>query len=215
VSGSEKGKYRTSFSAHKAYGLGNTIAIFMRSKSIICLLFISLMLVSSAGCLSKDLAGGPTENPAVPKENLPEGFILLAALPEMDSSVDMADYIKEFSGPEDIGPANASVGIYQWGKPGQAYDAKITLIQLSDEEHVTAAISNFKSQETYQDQLAMGLPIFGNATVNGHDSLEIKDIRGDNSIRYLYLWNLGSIVVFVEGNNDRNQSLELADATGL
>ena len=187
----------------------------MRSKNIICLLFISLVLASSAGCLANDPTGASTANPAVPKENLPEGFKLLAALPEMDSSVNMTDYIKEFYGSEDIGPANTSVGIYQWGNPGENYDAKITLIQLSDEEHAKAAVTNFKSQETYQDQLARNLPIFGNATINGHETLEIKDIRGDNSIRYLYLWNTGSIVALVEGNNDRSKSMELASASGL
>jgi hypothetical protein len=185
----------------------------MTMKNIICLLFISLVLAASAGCLAKDPMGA--SNPAVPKEGLPEGFKLLAVLPEMDSSVNMTDYIKDFYGPEMIGPVNASVGIYQWGNPGENYDAKITLIQLSDEEHARAAVSNFKSQEKYQEQLARKLPIFGNATVNGHDALEIKDIRGDNSFRYLYLWNAGSIVALVEGNGDRNQSLELASVSGL
>ncbi|MCK9441728.1 MAG: hypothetical protein M0Q13_09935 [Methanothrix sp.] len=182
---------------------------------LICLLFISLLLASSAGCLAKDPAGAATANPAVPRDNLPDGFKLLAALPEMDGSVNMTDYIKNFYGSEDIGPANASVGIYQWGNPGESYDAKITLIQLSDEEHAKAAVSNFKSQDTYKDLLARNVPIFGNATVNGHETLEIKDIRGDNSFRYLYLWNTGSVVALVEGNNDRNQSLELANAPGL
>jgi len=187
----------------------------MTSKNIICLLFISLLLASSAGCLAKDPAGAATANPAVPKENLPDGFKLLAALPEMDSNVNLTDYIKDFYGSNDIGPANTSVGIYQWGKPGENYDAKITLIQLSDEEHARAAVSNFKSQETYQKLLARNLPIFGNATINGHDTVEIKDIRGDNSIRYLYLWNTGRIVALIEGNNDRSQSQELASASGL
>jgi hypothetical protein len=127
----------------------------------------------------------------------------------------MTDYIKDFYGSEDIGPANASVGIYQWGKPGEDYDAKITLIRLSDEEHAGAAVSNFENQETYQNLLARGVSIFGNATINGHGALEIKDIRGDNSFRYLYLWNTGSIVALVEGNSNKNQSLELASATGL
>jgi len=213
ISESAKGKCRTCFSAHKAYGLGNTIGLFMRSKNIICLLFISLVLASCAGCLAKDQAGASTANPVVPKENLPEGFTLLAALPEMDSSVNMTDYIEDFYGSEDIGPANTTVGIYQWSEPGEGYDAKITLIQLSDEEHARAAVSNFKSQ--YNDQLARKLPIFSNATVNDHEALQIKDIRGDNSIRYLYLWNTASIVALVEGNADRNQSMELANATGL
>jgi len=187
----------------------------MRSENIICLLFISLVLASSAGCLAKDPAGTATANPAVPTENLPDGFKMMAVLPGVNSNLNMTDYIKDFYGSEEIGPANTTVGIYQWGKPGESYDAKITLIQLSDEEHARAAVSNFKSQETYQDQLARKLPIFGNATINGHETLEIKDIRGDNSFRYLYLWNTGSIVALVEGNNNKNQSMELAGVMGL
>jgi len=127
----------------------------------------------------------------------------------------MTDYVKEFYGEKDIGDANVSVGIYQWGKPGVAYDAKVTLIRFIDEEHAKAAISNFKSQKTYTDELARGLAIFGNATVNGHEALEVRDIRDNYSFRYLYLWNAGNIVSFVEGNGDKNQSLELANSTGL
>ena len=185
----------------------------MRSQSIICLLFISLVLSSFIVCMAKDQADGSAAIPAVPKENLPEGFKLLASLPEMDSSVNLTKYIDDFTGAKDIGPANVSVGIYQWGNPGESYDAKITLIRLSDEEHATAAISNFKSQ--YDDMLKRGLPLFENATINGHEALQIKDIRGDNSIRYLYLWNVDNLVTLVEGNHDKNQSIELATATGL
>ncbi len=186
----------------------------MTMKNLICLLFISLVLAASAGCLAKDPLASAS-NPAVPTENLPDGFKLLAILPGENSNLNMTDYIKDFYGPEEIGPANVGVGIYQWSDPGQGYDAKITLIQLSDEEHARAAVSNFKSQEAYQDLLARNVPIFGNATVNGHEALEIKDIRGDNSFRYLYLWNSGSIVALVEGNSDRSKSLELAGASGL
>ena len=187
----------------------------MRSKNIICILFISLLLASSTVCLAVDSASGAVANPAVPKVGLPAGFKLLAALPEMDHHVNMTDYITEFYGEKDIGTANVSVGIYQWGKPGESYDAKVTFIRLLDEEHARSAISNFKSQKTYRDQLARGLPIFGNATVNGHEALEVRDIGGDNSFKYLYLWNTGNIVSFVEGNGDKNQSLELANSTGL
>jgi len=177
------------------------------------MLFLSLVLTSSIGCLAKDSAGAGDVNPAIPKEGLPQGFKLLAALPEMDNSVNMTDYIEDFNGEKDIGPANVSVGIYQWSEPGKSYDAKITLIQLSDEEKANNAISNFKSQ--YDKMLARGLPIFSNITVNGHESLQINDIRGDNSIRYLFLWKSNSLVTLVEGNDNRNQSLELAEATGF
>ena len=177
------------------------------------MLFISLVLASSIGCLARDTAGTPEANLAIPRDNLPQGFKLLAVLPEMDNSVNMTDYIEDFYGDLDIGPANASVGIYQWGELGQSYDAKVTLIQLADEENANKAISNFKSQ--YDDMVARGLPIFSNVTINGHESLQIKDIMGDNSIRYLFLWNTNSLVALVEGNQDLNQSLELAEATGL
>lgn len=187
----------------------------MRSKNIICILFISLLLASSTVCLAADNGSIVTANPSIPKVGLPEGFKLLAALPEMDPSVNMTDYITEFYGEKDIGTANVSVGIYQWGNPGESYDAKVTFIGLQDEEHAKAAISNFKSQKTYKDQLARGLPIFGNATINGHEALEVRDLRGDYSFRYLYLWNAGNIVSFVEGNGDKNQSLMLANSTGL
>ena len=187
----------------------------MRLKNFICILLLFLALAASSGCLAENKASPSSADLAVPKEKLPEDFKLLASLPEMDPTVNMTDYIKGFYGAKDIGPANASVGIYQWGKPGEAYDAKITLIQLLDEEYALSAISNYKSQSTYKDLLARGLPIFGNATINNHETLEIKDIRGDESIRYLYLWNTGSIVALVEGNGDRSKSLELASATGL
>jgi len=188
----------------------------MRSNNLICILFISLVLASCAGCLEESKSVPSDANLSVPRANLPEGFTLLAALPEMDPGVNMTDYIVEFSGPQDIGPANnISVGIYRWGVPGDSYDAKIIQIQLSDEEHANGAVSNFKMQEEYQKQLKRGISVFGNATVNSHPVLEIRDIRGDNSIRYLYLWNVGSIVALVEGNHDRSKSLELASATGL
>ncbi len=187
----------------------------MRSRDIICVLFISVVLLASSGCMAENNAGAKATSLVVPKVNLPEGFKIIAALPENDPGVNMTDYIEEFYGSKDIGPANASVGIYQWGTPGIAYDAKITLIQLSDEEYAKAAVTNYKSQSEYQELLAKGLPIFGNATVNGHQVLEIKEIRGDGSIKYLYLWNTGNIVALIEGNSDRSQSLELAIATGL
>jgi len=107
------------------------------------------VLAASSGCLATDKASPSNADLTVPKENLPAGFKLIAALPENDPSVNMTDYITAFYGPQDIGPANASTGIYWWSTPGVAgasYDAKVTLIQLSDEQHAQAAISNYKSQ---------------------------------------------------------------------
>lgn len=186
----------------------------MRSKDIVCVLFISLVLASSIGCLAKETSVTAEGNLAMPRENLPEGFKFVASLPDPDGRVNMTDEIEDFYGELDIDPvdpANISVGIYKWAD--SVLDAKITMVRLSDEEKADNAISNFKSE--YDEMVARGLPIFGNATVNGHPSLQIKDVRGDNSIRYLFLWRAGSLVTLVEGNQDRNQSLELAEATLL
>lgn len=188
----------------------------MRSKDIVCVLFISLVLASCIGGLAKETSGTAEGNLAMPRENLPEGFKFVASLPDPDGRVNMTDEIEDFYGELDIGlvdTANISVGIYQWADMGLAYDARITMIRLSDEEKADNAISNFKSE--YDEMVARGLPIFGNVTINGHPSLQIKDVRGDNSIRYLFLWRAGSLVTLVEGNQDRNQSLELAEATLL
>ena len=189
----------------------------MRSKDIVCVLFISLVLASSIVCLAKETSGTAEGNLAMPRENLPEGFKFVASLPDPDGRVNMTDEIEDFYGELDIGsidPANISVGIYQWDEPGlDSYDAKITMIQLSDEMKADNAISNFKSQ--YDDMVARGLPILSNTTVNGLPSLQIKDVRGDNSIRYLFLWKADGLVTLVEGNQYRNQSLELAEAMAL
>ena len=195
----------------------------MTMKNIICLLLISLTLLAGAGCLAKEPGASASASPSssnlsLPTANLPEGFKLLAVLPGENSNLNMTDYINGFYGPEEIGPTNVSVGIYKWKNADGSYnldDAKITLIRLSDEAHAKAALSNFKSQNTYKKLLARNVPIFGNATVNDHEALEIKDIKGDNTFRFLYLWNAGNIAILVEGNGDRSQSLELASASGL
>jgi hypothetical protein len=93
----------------------------MRSKNIICLLFVSLLL-AQARLLAKD-PREPRLRIGGAKENLPEGFKLLAALPEMDDSVNMTEYIRGFYGPEELA-ANTSVGIYQWGKR-DSYDRSL------------------------------------------------------------------------------------------
>lgn len=189
----------------------------MRLIETICVLLTALLLASSLGCLAEESTGSPDANPALPRTALPDGFELLAALPEMDASVNMTGYINDFYGEKKIDPVNVSVGIYQWkADEGKiAYDAKITYLRLIDEEQAENAIYNFKSQKDYIEQLARGLNIFGNATINDHEVLEIIHIRDNNNYKYNYLWNDENLVVLVEGNDDKNQSLQLASATGL
>jgi len=186
----------------------------MKVKNINHILFISIALLALSGCIAQETADNKA---AVPREDLPTGFSLLAIKTASTEGVNMTEEIEDFYGTEDasIDPSNAMVGIYRWGEPGQSYDAKITLIALGDEEKASAAIANYKSLAEFKNPPYEGIDRFSTAIVNGHEVTEIRDAVGENSLRYLYLWNNGGTVVPVEGNGDRSRSLELANATGL
>ncbi len=183
----------------------------MKSRNIIYVLFISIALLAVSGCVAEETA----DSAAVPEDNLPAGFSLLAVKSESTQGVNMTEEIEDFYGTEDIGPANATVGIYTWAPLGEGYDSKITLIQLQDEERAKTAVANYKALPEFKNPPYKGIDRFSTAVVNGHNATEIRDAVGGNSLRYLYLWNNGGTVVLVEGNGDRSRSLELASATGL
>lgn len=183
----------------------------MPSRNINYILFISIALMAVSSCVAEETA----DSSAVPKDNLPAGFSLLAVKTVSTQGVNMTEEIKDFYGAEDIGPANATVGIYTWAPLGEGYDSKITLIQLQDEEGAKAAVANYKALPEFENPPYKGIDRFSTAIVNGHDVTEIRDAAGGKSLRYLYLWNNGNTVVLVEGNGDRSKSLELASATGL
>ncbi len=188
------------------------MGFIMISGKAICILFITLVLTATLGCVAQEKTNSSL---SVPTKNLPEGFKLAGVETESTKGVNMTEEIINFYGAKDIGPVTAIVGRYWWGEPGATYDSKITLISTKDEEHAQAAISNYKSQPDFQKPPYQGIARFSNAIVNGHNTTEIRDAVGDNTLRYLYLWNKGNIVVLVEGNGTRSKSLELASATGL
>ncbi len=180
-------------------------------RNINYILFISIVLLAISIGVADETAGSP----AVPKDNLPAGFSLLAVKTASTQGVNITEEIEDFYGAQDIGPANATVGIYTWAPIGEGYDSKITLIQLQDEAHAQAAIANYKALPEFKNPPYKGIDRFSTAIVNGHKVTEITDAVGDNRLRYLYLWNNGSTVVLVEGNGHKDQSRELASATGL
>lgn len=183
----------------------------MISRNIDYILFISIALLAVSGCVAEEKA----DISAIPKDNLPVGFSLLTVKTESTQGVNMTEEIEDFYGAKDIGPANATVGIYIWAPLGEGYDSKITIIQLQDEEHAGAAIANYKALPEFKNPPYKGIDRFSTAIVNGHEVIEIRDAARENSLRYNYLWNSGSTVILVEGNGDRSRSMELASATGL
>jgi hypothetical protein len=186
----------------------------MSYKILICALLISLAL-ATAGCVAQNSASGNGGLPALPKENLPQGFAFLAEKNSSTGGVNITEEIKDFYGQQDIGPVDAVVGIYTWAPLGQGYDSKITYLALQDNEHAQAAVTNYKSLPEYRNPPYRGVDRFSNAIINGHDVTQIMDVTGDGKPRYLYLWDTGNLVVLVEGNESLGQSRDLASATGL
>lgn len=184
----------------------------MKSRNMICILLISAVLASAALAWA---AEDVTASASVPTKNLPEGFKLLAVQTASTKGVNMTDEIRDFYGAGDIGPVNATVGIYTWAPLGEGYDAKITVISLKDDEHAKAAISNYMSLPEYQKPPYKGIDRFASAVINGHNATEIRKEAMTQSLRYLYLWSTNCTVVLVEGNGDIGKSRDLASATGL
>jgi hypothetical protein len=183
-------------------------------KNFGILIVLSLAFLAGSICSAQETSINAT-TPALPTENLPSGFNFLAMKNASTAGVNITEEIIDFYGDEEIGPANATVGIYTWAPVGEGYDAKITLLSLQDEEQAQAAISNYKSLPEYQNPPYKGIERFSEVDINGHNATEIRDATGDSGLRFLYLWNNDNVVVLVEGNADRNESMSLASATGL
>jgi hypothetical protein len=183
-------------------------------KNVSLLTATLLVLMASSVCLAQETSVNAAA-PSLPVENLPAGFNFLAVKNETTAGVNITEEIIDFYGDEEIGPANATVGIYTWAPVGEGYDAKITLLTLQNEDEAQAAMSNYMSLPEYQKPPYEGIDRFAEVEINGHEATEIRDATGDNGLRFLYLWNNDNVVVLVEGNADRNESMSLANATGL
>lgn len=191
----------------------------MRSKYAVHLLLAALALQAVSGCIAQEKTGALT----VPSENLPGEFRLIAAKNESTPGINMADELKEFSTPKDIGPAKFVMGHYYWWPPDRSYDvkryydSKITVISLVDEGHAQAAVSNYL--ENYRGNHTTELPgnvsLINPVVVNGHEATEIGEILDESRIQYLYLWNNKTLAVLVEGNETREISMKFASTTGL
>ncbi|MEM2097377.1 MAG: hypothetical protein QXI70_04400 [Methanothrix sp.] len=175
-----------------------------RSVTIISILLIALGLAHAV---------------SVPTENLPAGFKLLGVIDANTTGVNISEEINDFYGAREIGGVkDVSIGKYIWGEMGVDYDAKITILSLENDGYAMAAYENYRSREEFKYPPLEGIDRFANATINGHDALEIRDMVRDLrgiSIRFLYLWTNSSSVVLVEGNSSRESSMALAAATGM
>lgn len=183
-------------------------------KYVYILYVVSLVLLANSVASAQGDEGNATTL-SVPTENLPGGFNFLAMKNASTPGVNITEEIIDFYGDKEISPANATIGIYTWAPIGEEYDAKVTLVSLQDEAQAKAAVSNYRSLPEFKNPPYRGIDRFSTVTINGHEATEIRDATGNNGLRFLYLWNNDSIAVLVEGNGDRNDSMNLANATGL
>jgi hypothetical protein len=201
----------------------------MISKKAICLLFISVVLTATLGCLAQDKAASNSATDLIkyiPQGNkIPSGFeyILIENNMQEDTAQNifksnMTDEILGFYGNKTITPVNFALGRYR--QPDYSGDGKVTIIEMNDETSAQNAVSNYMANFQTENpfKLSGNVSLIGTATVNGHDVTEIKVpeyAEGGYIVKYDYLWANKNLLILTEGNPDRSKSMELASATGL
>jgi hypothetical protein len=190
----------------------------------IIILFAAAAFLAVSGCIAAEKQSSSSELLGLLPQgkDLPEGFELIYIVNDEvnDTSKNifqknMTDEIEKFHGVKDIGNVKAVVARYR--QPGYDNDGKVTLISSQDPGLAQAAalnyISNFKKENPFL--LPGNISLVGEARVGNHDATEFKDITGDNTIRYAYLWSSGNMVVLVEGSPDRDKSIAFAEAVKI
>ena len=190
----------------------------------LAILLAAAAFMAVSGCIAQEKQSSSSELLGlIPQgKDLPGGYKLIYIVNDEvnDTSKNlfqknMTDEIEMFYGEKDIGKVKAVVARYL--QPGFENDGKVTLISSQDPSLAQAAasnyISNFKKENPFL--LPGNVSLVGEARVGNHDATEFKDIVGDNTIRYSYLWSSGNMVILVEGGPDREKSIAFAEAVKL
>jgi hypothetical protein len=201
----------------------------MISRKAICLLFISVVLTATLGCMAQDNAASNSATDLIkyiPQGNkIPAGFeyILIEnnMLEETTQNIfksNMTDEIGGFYGNKTIMPVNFALGRYK--QSDYSGDGKVTVIEMKDETSAQNAVSNYLANFQTENpfKLQGNQSLIGAATVNGREVTEMRVpeyAEGGYLIKYDYLWANKNLVILTEGNPDRSKSMELASATGL
>jgi hypothetical protein len=190
----------------------------------IAILLAAAAFLAVSGCIAQEKQKSSSELlGSIPQGNgLPEGFELIYIVNDEvnDTSKNifqknMTDEIEMFYGEKNVGNLKAVVARYR--QPGFDSDGKITLISSQDQGLAQAAVSNYISnfKKEFPFQLPENVSLIGEARIGNHDATELKDITGDNTFRYAYLWSSGNQVILVEGSPDRAKSIAFAEAVKL
>jgi hypothetical protein len=190
----------------------------------IAILLAAATFLAVSGCIAAEKQNSSSELlGSIPQgKDLPEGFELIYIVnDEVNDTAEnifqknMTDEIEMFYGEKGIGNVKAVVARYR--QPGFDNDGKVTLISSQDQGLAQAAVSNYISNFKKENPFLLpgNVSLVGEARVGNHDATEFKDIVGDNTIRYSYLWSSRNMVILVEGSPDREKSIAFAEAVKL
>lgn len=139
-------------------------------------------------------------------KNLPAGFEYVGS-PSLST-----DEIKTNYKAENVsGILGGAEGLY---KGSNNTDFYMDVIQLENK----GAATNFISAYTSSFQPLNGIPRFVEESFNGHNATRITNViteAGNESLRYIYIWNNENYVLAVSGSTNNSTVVkQLAEATG-
>ena len=178
----------------------------MKSKNILLLLLITLVMLAVSGCTDPGVGEEETEinvSNMVVLEEIPTGFEYLGVRElSMDKVLDGCCNESDF--------VEASQGIYK----GNDFDVSVTTIETPSEDGAENLVNSYKA--TFPP-LAIGNR-FVEESINDHFATRIVwyvTEKGTSVERYAYVWNNGSYVFQIRGaTSDPLVLKEFAEATG-
>ena len=190
---------------------------------------IILLAVAACACVVPDEPDiiptpTPTQTPAtpqdiadaIPTENLPGTFTLIAIVDENTSGSKniTEESLSTIAGNLSVGAIKAVQGIYDF--EAKTYSVFVTVIECTDSVNAANAVENYKNKPGFAKPVSQTVSRFGKVTFNEHEATEVrKKPLGSDGIRYGYVWSNDNLVFIVEpGTDDRLASMKLAQMTG-
>lgn len=152
----------------------------------------------------------------IPQNDLPNDFELVTIYNDTTPGINSTEQIlSSITGNLSIGSISSARGIYSFGGVG-SYDVRVTVIKTTSLDNAKSVIENYKkSKPEFKHDVSSTVARFVTVEFNGHSADEIREVAADQkNVKYSYIWQNENYVFLVEGNHDRDASMELAWLTG-
>ncbi|MFQ6054500.1 MAG: hypothetical protein ACE5J3_00775 [Methanosarcinales archaeon] len=151
----------------------------------------------------------------IPQNNLPNDFELVTIYNDTTSGINSTEQIlKYITGNLSIGSISSARGIYKYSGVGST-DVRVTVIKTTSLDNAKNVIENYKkSKPEFKHDVSSTVARFATVEFNGHTATEIRELTPDQkNVKYSYIWQNENYVFIVDGNHDRDASMELARLT--